>query len=118
MNPAADPTGAGLPAERPGDLRHLASEIERIRGRAMLTRVVREADLLYDPAFNPALAREIAPQIDAEPEAAAERFFGQPPADLFETVCTRIKLPGRPARKRPRPGKLPRLYVVETQRAD
>jgi capsular exopolysaccharide synthesis family protein len=54
----ADPTGTGLPAERPGDLRHLASEIERIRGRAMLTRVVQEAGLLYDPAFNPVLARE------------------------------------------------------------
>jgi hypothetical protein len=49
---------------------------------------------------------------------AAERFFGQSPADLFETVCARIKLPGRPARKRPRPGKPPRLYVVETQGAD
>ncbi|MDZ7712220.1 MAG: Wzz/FepE/Etk N-terminal domain-containing protein [Rhodovibrio sp.] len=28
---AADPTGARVPSEQPGDLRHLASEIERIR---------------------------------------------------------------------------------------
>jgi hypothetical protein len=44
---------------------------------------------------------------------AAERFFGQPPANLFETVCFQVRLPGRPARKRPRPKKTPRLYVVE-----
>jgi hypothetical protein len=49
---------------------------------------------------------------------AAERFFGQPPADLFQTVCARIKLPGRPARKRPKPSQPPRLYVVETQGVD
>jgi len=49
---------------------------------------------------------------------AAERFFGQPPADLFETVCFRVRLPGRPARKRPPPKKPPRLYVVETQGVD
>jgi len=49
---------------------------------------------------------------------AAERFFGQPPADLFETVCFRVKLPGRPAQKRPPPRKPPRLYVVETQGVD
>ena len=46
---------------------------------------------------------------------AAERFFGQLPVDLFETVCTWIKLPVQAARKRPRPRKPIRLYVVETQ---
>jgi hypothetical protein len=44
---------------------------------------------------------------------AAERFFGQAPEDLFKTVYLKVKLPGRPARKRPPPKKSPRLYVVE-----
>jgi capsular exopolysaccharide synthesis family protein len=57
----ADPTTSAAPAERPGDLRHLASEIERIRARGLLTRVVREAGLLYDPAFNPVLGRTPGP---------------------------------------------------------
>jgi capsular exopolysaccharide synthesis family protein len=60
FQPAAatpDPTRAGEPAERVGDRRHLASEIERIRSRALLSQVVREARLLYDPAFNPVLDR-------------------------------------------------------------
>ena len=58
---SADPTTNAAPAERPGDLRHLASEIERIRARGLLTRVVREAGLLYDPAFNPVLGRTPGP---------------------------------------------------------
>jgi hypothetical protein len=45
---------------------------------------------------------------------AAERFFGQPPAELFEAVLPRIRLPGRPARKRPLPKKPPYLRLVET----
>ena len=57
----ADPTSSAAPVERPGDLRHLASEIERIRARGLLTRVVREAGLLYDPAFNPVLGRTPGP---------------------------------------------------------
>ncbi|MBK1670942.1 hypothetical protein CKO28_23295 [Rhodovibrio sodomensis] len=57
----ADPTTAGSPAEQLGDLRHLASEIERIRARGLLSRVVEAAGLLYDPAFNPVLARPPGP---------------------------------------------------------
>jgi capsular exopolysaccharide synthesis family protein len=52
-----DPTRVGQPAEQPGDLRHLASEIELIRSRSLLARVVQDAGLLYDPGFNPVLGR-------------------------------------------------------------
>lgn len=45
---------------------------------------------------------------------AAERFFGQRPADLFEALLARVKLPGRPARKRPPPERPPYLRLVET----
>jgi hypothetical protein len=45
---------------------------------------------------------------------AAERFFGQRPARLFEAVLSRVRLPGRPARKRPPPKKPPHLRLVET----
>jgi capsular exopolysaccharide synthesis family protein len=92
---AADPTSAHVPAERPGDLRHLASEIERIRGRAMLTRVVREAGLLYDPAFNPVLAR--APDLlerlglRAPPPAQTFRLSRQRAATLA-TLRARLQL--------------------------
>lgn len=43
---------------------------------------------------------------------AAERFFGQPPANLFEAVLPQVQLPGRPARKRPPPKKPPYLLPV------
>ena len=92
---AADPTGARVPAEQPGDLRHLASEIERIRGRAMLTRVVREAGLLYDPAFNPVFAR--APDLlerlglRAPPPAETLRLSRQRAATLA-TLRARLQL--------------------------
>jgi len=56
-HPPGDPTRAAAPTERPGDRRHLASEIELIRSHSLLTRVVQDAGLLYDPAFNPMLAR-------------------------------------------------------------
>jgi len=36
---------------------------------------------------------------------AAERFFGRPPAPLFEQVLARMPLPPSPARRRPRPPK-------------
>jgi Family of unknown function (DUF6399) len=45
---------------------------------------------------------------------AAERFFGQRPADLFEAILAQVKLPGRPARKRPPPPRPPYLRLVET----
>jgi len=45
---------------------------------------------------------------------AAERFFGQRPARLFEAVLSQVRLPGRPARKRPPPKKPPHLRLVET----
>jgi hypothetical protein len=45
---------------------------------------------------------------------AAERCFGQRPANLFETVLAQVKLPGRPARKRPAPARPPDLRLVET----
>ena len=34
---------------------------------------------------------------------AAERFFGKRPRDLFEHILDTVNLPGRPAKKRPRP---------------
>jgi hypothetical protein len=40
---------------------------------------------------------------------AAQRFFGRPPAKLFEWVLKKTSLPGRPACKRPRPAKPPYL---------
>lgn len=43
---------------------------------------------------------------------AAERFFGQQPANLFEAVLPQVQLPGRPARKRPPPKKPPYLLPV------
>ena len=91
----ADPTGARVPAEQPGDLRHLASEIERIRGRAMLTRVVREAGLLYDPAFNPVLARtpDLLERLGlrAPPKAETLRLSRQSAATLA-TLRQRLQL--------------------------
>jgi len=40
---------------------------------------------------------------------AAERFFGRRPASLFDALLEKVPLPGRPARKRPRPPKPPYL---------
>jgi hypothetical protein len=37
---------------------------------------------------------------------AAERFFGQKPADLFEWLLQRVPNPARPARPRPKPAKV------------
>ena len=36
---------------------------------------------------------------------AAERFFGRRPSPLFDALLEKVPLPGRPARKRPRPPK-------------
>jgi hypothetical protein len=38
----------------------------------------------------------------ADGTTAAERFFGRPPDPMFESVLQRLRLPPRPARKRPR----------------
>ena len=43
---------------------------------------------------------------------AAERFFGQAHASLFEQVLERMPWPARPAQRRPRPTKPPRLSLV------
>jgi hypothetical protein len=43
---------------------------------------------------------------------AAQRFFGRPPAKLFEWVLKKTSLPGRPAHKRPRPAKPPYLQPI------
>lgn len=43
---------------------------------------------------------------------AAQRFFGRPPDKLFEWVLKKMTLPGRPARKRPRPAKPPYLQPI------
>ena len=43
---------------------------------------------------------------------AAERFFGRAPEPLFEQVLARVPLPPRPARRRPRPPKVPYLMPV------
>jgi hypothetical protein len=43
---------------------------------------------------------------------AAQRFFGRPPAKLFAWVLKKMTLPGRPARKRPRPAKPPYLQPI------
>ena len=40
---------------------------------------------------------------------AAERFFGRRPSPLFDVLLDKVPLPGRPARKRPRPPKPPYL---------
>ncbi|WP_295407323.1 DUF6399 domain-containing protein, partial [uncultured Thiocystis sp.] len=36
---------------------------------------------------------------------AAERFFGRPPAPLFEQLLERMPMPPSPARRRPPPPK-------------
>jgi hypothetical protein len=43
---------------------------------------------------------------------AAERFFGRKPASLFDALLDKVALPGRPARKRPRPPKPPYLQPM------
>lgn len=43
---------------------------------------------------------------------AAERFFAQPHPSLFEQVLERMPWPARPAQRRPRPIKPPRLSLV------
>ena len=43
---------------------------------------------------------------------AAERFFGRPPASLFEQLLERMPLPPSPARRRPRTPKPPYLLPV------
>lgn len=43
---------------------------------------------------------------------AAQRFFGRPPAPMFEQILERLPLPPRPARRRPRPPKPPYLLPV------
>jgi hypothetical protein len=43
---------------------------------------------------------------------AAERFFGRRPAPLFDVLLDKVPLPGRPARKRPRPPKPPYLQPI------
>jgi hypothetical protein len=43
---------------------------------------------------------------------AAERFFGQAHASLFEQVLPRMPWPARPARRRPPPPKPPRLSLA------
>jgi hypothetical protein len=43
---------------------------------------------------------------------AAERFFGRPPAPLFEQLLERMPLPPSPARRRPRPLKAPYLLPI------
>jgi tetratricopeptide (TPR) repeat protein len=45
---------------------------------------------------------------------AAQRFFGQPPAPMFEYLLAALDLPPRPARKRPRP---PRVAYLEPMAA-
>lgn len=43
---------------------------------------------------------------------AAERFFGRRPSSLFDALLEKVPLPGRPARKRPRPPKPPYLQPM------
>jgi hypothetical protein len=45
---------------------------------------------------------------------AAQRFFGQPPAPMFEYLLAALDPPPRPARKRPRP---PRVAYLEPMAA-
>jgi len=81
-----DPAGTAAAGGQSGDLRYLASEIERIRSRSLLTRVVRQAGLIYEPAFNPMLARTPGPLerlgLQAPPSAAALKLSRQRAATL------------------------------------
>ncbi len=43
---------------------------------------------------------------------AAERFFRQKPHKLFDRLVQKLELPGRPAKKRPRPPKTPYLQPI------
>ena len=43
---------------------------------------------------------------------AAQRFFGQTPQTLFDSLVQKLELPGRPAKKRPPPPKPPYLQPV------
>lgn len=47
-----------------------------------------------------------------EGTTAAERFFGRRPDKLFDRIVEQVPLPGRPARKRPRPPKPPYLQPL------